>query len=154
MNFKDGYTAMYPREYAKYRAILQRTSPSTANKKSIENYISKGITCCPEWKNSFKTFMQDMGKCPDGYEIDRVDNTKGYCKENCRWSTREMNQYNRGKFRNNLSQLPKGVRYNKRLCKFTSQICINHVSYHLGVFLTKEDAGEAYEKVAKEWYGF
>ena len=95
-----------------------------------------------------------MGKCPDGYEIDRIDNTKGYSKENCRWSTREMNQYNRSKSKNNLSQLPKGVRYNKKLCKFSSQICINYVSYHLGVFLTKEEASEAYNKVAKKWYGF
>lgn len=31
-----------------------------------------------------------------GLEIDRIDNNKGYEPENCRWTTRVVNLYNRG----------------------------------------------------------
>lgn len=50
-------------------------------------YKAKGITVCAEWLHSFEQFLSDMGTCPpDKNSIDRKDNSKGYCKENCRWS--------------------------------------------------------------------
>ena len=36
-----------------------------------------------------------MGECPIGYQIDRMDNTKGYYKENCRWVDPKTNMSNR-----------------------------------------------------------
>ena len=36
-----------------------------------------------------------MGDCPSGYQIDRIDNTKGYSKENCRWVDPKTNMNNR-----------------------------------------------------------
>ena len=43
------------------------------------------ITICSEWDNP-KVFLQDMGSRPsDKHELDRIDNTKGYFKDNCRW---------------------------------------------------------------------
>jgi hypothetical protein len=43
--------------------------------------------------------MNDMGYAPsEKYSLDRIDNNKGYCKENCRWVTFDVQAKNRGSF--------------------------------------------------------
>lgn len=37
----------------------------------------------------------DMGEIPEGMSLDRIDNNKGYSKDNCRWATREEQNKNK-----------------------------------------------------------
>lgn len=72
------------------------------NPKDIPCYVDKGITVCDRWNgpDGFVNFIEDMGERPEGAQIDRVDNSKGYSPENCRWVTCKENQRNRGTNRN------------------------------------------------------
>ncbi len=55
---------------------------------AYKNYGGRGITVCDRWKESFINFWEDMKEgYADNLSIDRIDNDKGYCKENCHWTT-------------------------------------------------------------------
>ena len=61
---------------------------------AYHNYGGRGIAVCEQWK-SFPNFLRDMNEAPKGCQIDRIDNNKGYYKENCRWVAPKVNSRNR-----------------------------------------------------------
>lgn len=77
-----------------YRAWAKMKSRCDNPKDSrYSDYGGRGITYESRWV-SFNNFFVDMGDCPEGKSLDRIDNEGNYTLENCRWATREQQQRN------------------------------------------------------------
>jgi hypothetical protein len=66
------------------------------NHSRYKDWGGRGISICPEWY-SFDAFYKDMGDRPAGLSLERKDNSRGYCKENCKWATPKEQSNNRRK---------------------------------------------------------
>lgn len=77
--------------YITWENMINRCNPDSKQHKNYPQY--HGISVCERWK-SFDNFLEDMGERPLGKTLDRIDGTKGYEPENCRWATKKQQQQN------------------------------------------------------------
>lgn len=77
--------------YYTWSGMIQRCT--NVKSKHYKDYGGRGITVCDKWLK-FEGFFEDMGERPNGLTLDRKDNDGNYCKENCRWSTKEEQSNN------------------------------------------------------------
>lgn len=121
------------RTYNSWCAMKKRcNNPNSSN---YHLYGARGVTYDPRWEK-FENFLEDMGERPKGMTLGRIDNEKGYFKENCAWETIEQ--------QNNNKQ-------NSRLITFEEQtMSIAQWAKKLGIhrnnILRRLDAGWSIEK--------
>ena len=82
------------RLYRIWSNMIQRCSNPKNN--AYLMYGAKGVSVCAEWKvfNAFCQWAMSNGY-DDGLSIDRIDNSKGYSPDNCRWATSQEQTDNR-----------------------------------------------------------
>lgn len=123
-----------------------------SNKNSIgyHNYGGRGIKVCERW-GDFKLFLDDMENTfKEGLTLDRINNDKGYYKENCKWSTVSEQTRNKRKM-DGCSSIYRGVCFDKRSKKWMSSIRdLFGKSKFLGYYTCEKQAAQAYnDAIAK-----
>lgn len=124
------------RLYARYMSILRRV-------KGHEHY--KNVEVCKEWVDDYTSFMR--WAIENGYDdsltIDRIDNSKGYSPDNCRWATPKQQANNK---RSNII-----IEYEGK--KFTLSEFAEHVNLPYTTVLNRKNAGWSIEEIAEIPYG-
>jgi len=86
----------YTDEHTIYQNMISRCY--NKNDKYYYTYGAIGITVCDEWlgENGLINFIKDMNMKPfKDASIERIDNNKGYYKNNCKWIDKKEQSRNR-----------------------------------------------------------
>ena len=99
-NLKTGLSRS--RLYPVWKSLIARCYNHKNQRYNV--YGARGIKVCDEWKEDFLSFRK--WAYSNGYDesskrgdctIDRIDNDKDYCPENCRWVSLSRQQRNTAK---------------------------------------------------------
>lgn len=145
----NGKSLEHPRIYRIWKHMIYRCYRTAET--GYERYGGKGVTVCQEWIDSFDSFLE--WALSNGYSdtltIDRIDSTKPYQPDNCRWATYFTQEQNRGLMGNNtsgyngISQMKNG--------RYRAYIQRMGVRKHIGSFKTKEEAVIARDRVLEQY---
>lgn len=91
----------YTPTYRSWDGMVQRCT--NVKNPAYKDYGGRGIKVYERWL-VFENFLTDMGECPEGYSIERIDNNGCYEPKNCMWIPRNEQQKNQRRSRSNSQQ--------------------------------------------------
>lgn len=138
------------REYKAW--VDMKTRCYNPNFNGFKYYGGRGIRVCDRWLESFENFYEDMGDCPEGFELDRVDTNGDYCPENCRWADNSTQNFNK-RWQETSKSGKVGVNYYAPSNKWAAKIGYRYKNIHLGYFNNFEDAVKARIEAEEKYYG-
>lgn len=131
--------------YNSHRSMLLRCS---------EHVRYMNVPICVEWtceENGFFNFLRDMGPRPSkDHTLDRIKNSEGYYKENCRWATKDVQNHNKGKRCDSIHSEFIGVTLSK------SKWHVQFMKEGMKIserFYTEYDAATYYDNLSEIYYG-
>jgi hypothetical protein len=80
------------RTYRAWRAMLGRCY--NTHVRAYKDYGGRGLKVQVKW-HKFEAFVKDMGICPKGFSLERINNEKGYVAGNCTWATQKQQNNNK-----------------------------------------------------------
>jgi hypothetical protein len=85
-----------PRAYSSWYNMINRCTNESWPQ--YKDWGGRGVTFDPRWRD-FPAFLADMGERPPGMTLERKDNNRPYCKDNCVWTTQHQQMMNTRSFK-------------------------------------------------------
>lgn len=138
-----------------YEYLMQWKWQAYYNKNPGTYYVLRSILKSERINGKKGTILMHraiMG-CPQGLTVDHINHdTLDNRKSNLRVCTQSQNNMNTRKYSNNKSGY-KGVMWHKYSKRWCAEIRANKKKIHLGYFVSKEEAYEAYCVAVKKYHG-
>ena len=143
------------RAYTAWDSMLQRCYNPKAS--SFHKYGAVGILVCNRWVpkagGSFNNFLEDMGACPEGLTLDRINGELGYSPENCRWASTSLQGYNQKRRCTNTTGRT-GVCYDTPRDKWVASITVDNKTIGRKRFDTFDEAVAHRITLEQKYFGF
>ena len=84
------------KEYRAWRSMIDRCSSPKYH--AWHRYGGRGLKVCRRWRESFESFVTDVGNAPSpDLSLGRVNNDLGYAPENVTWQSSKQQAINRAR---------------------------------------------------------